>query len=176
MTDSFRFGRPDLVVRHMPPGSAVIFRDYRATDRKEQADILAGACRRQGVLLLIGADFRMARQTGAAGVHIPSRFRPHYPCPEKIPSDMIVSMSAHSQEDLHTAAATGASIAILSPVFKTASHAGAVPLGPGKFRAMAEESPLPVLALGGVNENNARLLAGRNVAGFAAIGAFTGLA
>jgi len=48
------------------------------------------------------------------------------------------------------------------------------PLGLKRFKEIAAQSPLPVLALGGVDAQNAGQLAGENVAGLGAIGAFCG--
>jgi thiamine monophosphate synthase len=84
----------------------------------------------------------------------------------------LLTAACHDASELARAAAIGADLALLSPAFATASHPGAEDLGPARFRALAAGSPLPLLALGGVDGDNARLLAGRNVAGIAAIGAF----
>ena len=118
--------------------------------------------------LIVGADFALARKIGAEGVHLPRWFSPSAPLPE----DMTVTASAHNAAELFRASTLGAALALLSPAFATASHPGADSLGATRFRALAASSPLPVLALGGADETNAPLLAGPNVAGLAAIGAF----
>jgi thiamine-phosphate pyrophosphorylase len=68
----------------------------------------------------------------------------------------------------------GADAALVGPVFATASHPGARPLGPLLFAALARLSPLPVYALGGIEETTARRLKAAGAQGFAAIGAFAG--
>ena len=119
-------------------------------------------------MLLVGADIGLAAQIGAKGVHFPNWFRPQ----NDVPDDMIVSAACHDEAELNAAKALGAHIALLSPAFPTRSHPEAPPLGPAMFRSLAKSSPLPVLGLGGVDERNADQLAGPNVAGIAAIGAF----
>ena len=169
MTDRRRVSDPLSVVNALPKGAAVILRDYDLLERAALASELAGLCAHREVSLLIGADPAIARQVGAKGVHLPSWFRVR----NELPKNMIISAACHGAADLQKAAASGADIAFLSPVFATKSHPDAPALGPLRFRQLAARSPLPVLALGGVMEKNANRLAGPNVAGLAAIGAFT---
>ncbi len=89
-----------------------------------------------------------------------------------LPFGLAVSASCHNIEDIEAAAAIGVPIIFLSPVFATSSHPRANFLGQEKFLKLAAQSPLPVLALGGVDERNAALLKGPRVAGIGAIGAF----
>ena len=84
----------------------------------------------------------------------------------------LLTAACHNAEELAIARALGANLAFLSPVFPTQSHPYAEHLGPGRVKALAAASTLPVLALGGIGEGNAQLLAGKNVAGLAAIGSF----
>jgi thiamine-phosphate pyrophosphorylase len=88
---------------------------------------------------------------------------------------LIITAACHSPQEIALARAMGADLVFLSPVFATTSHPGAPVLGALEFKRLAAKSPVPVLALGGVDAANARLLAAPNVAGFGAIGAFSGL-
>ena len=47
---------------------------------------------------------------------------------------------------------------MLSPVFATRSHPGTAGLGPTRFRLMAAQACLPVIALGGLNARTAKRL------------------
>ena len=47
---------------------------------------------------------------------------------------------------------------LLSPVFATRSHPGGGTLGPVRFRLLARQARLPVIALGGMNAAKARAL------------------
>ncbi len=108
----------------------------------------AGLCRRAGAKLLINSDLELARRLGA-GVHLNSAqlagltARPDAPW---------VGASCHDAGELARAAALGADLALLSPVLPTASHPGAPTLGWPVFEALARGCPLPVYALGGLNE------------------------
>ena len=61
--------------------------------------------------------------------------------------------SCHSREELEKAAALGADFAVLSPVLPTASHPGEAALGWEKFAAWVQACPIPVYALGGMQEH-----------------------
>ncbi len=219
MTDRRRIPNPEPILRAMPAGSAVIYRDYDDPHREATARRFQAICAVRGVVFLVAGDAALAERVGADGVHWPARFpslekegreRPAAPsrpasreregsycepliARETLPfpqgrlrqhdivresprfsreGGLIITAAAHSAADLNRAASLGARLALLSPVFPTESHPGAEHLGAARFKALAAAAPLPVLALGGADETNARRLAGRNVAGIAAIGAF----
>ncbi|MFN0023363.1 MAG: thiamine phosphate synthase [Parvularculaceae bacterium] len=167
LTDRRRIANPEPVLRALPPGSAVIYRDYDDPRREACARRYRAICSGRGVLFLVAGNAALAARVGADGVHWPASGSP---IPN--PQSRLVTVSCHTARELEAAAAMGAHLAFLSPVFPTQSHPGAEHLGPARFRALAAGALLPVLALGGVTESNAALLGGKNVAGIAAIGAF----
>ncbi|MFN3959192.1 MAG: thiamine phosphate synthase [Parvularculaceae bacterium] len=169
MTDGRRIADPEPVLRALPAGSAVIFRDYDHSRRAAIARRFLSICRGRGVLFLVAGDQRLAAAVGADGVHWPAGGRT---ADVRARAPGLVSVACHGAADLARARRLGADVALLSPVFPTRSHQEAEHLGPARFLAIAAASPLPVLALGGVDATNAALLDGRNVAGLAAIGAF----
>ena len=156
------------MVSALPRGAAVILRDYESKDRAAQAAQLHSICAARGVFLLIGADPALAEEIGADGVHFPAWFKG----PLRAPPGAIKTISCHSAAEIRRLAKNEIDAVLLSPAFPTASHPDATALGAVKFRQLAASSPAPVLALGGVDEANASQLAGANVAGIAAIGAF----
>lgn len=168
LTDRRRIANPEPVLRALPAGAAVVYRDYDDARREAVARRVASLCRARRLLFIVGGDIALARRVGADGVHYPSRMLGAI---EHAPG-LIVSAACHDPDQLQIAHRRGAQVAFLSPVFATASHPGAEHLGPARCKAIAAASPLPVLALGGVDETNAGQLMARNVVGFCAIGAF----
>ncbi len=166
LTDRALAPEPETIIGALPPGAAVILRDYEAPHRAALAQRLKAVCATHGILFLVGADLTLANNLGADGVHFPS-WTDIRPAP-----GMIATAACHSALELEKAAAAGAQLAFLSPVFATQSHPGEQTLGAALFKSIARTSPLPVLALGGVDETNASQLAGRNVTGLAAISGF----
>ena len=64
----------------------------------------------------------------------------------------VVGVSAHAPDEIAQAAASGASYALFSPVYRTSSHPDAAPAGLARLGAACEAAPeaFPVLALGGL--------------------------
>ncbi|MEM8772334.1 MAG: thiamine phosphate synthase [Pseudomonadota bacterium] len=170
LTDADRIAAPEPVIRAMPEGAAVILRDYSMPRRGAYAARLRALCARYGLIFLVGADIALAKKVRANGVHLPS-----WALHEKSPdlAGLIVTAACHDEADLRLAAQRGADAVYISPVFPTQSHPSAGTLGPERLKALAGVSTPPVMALGGVDQTNAALLAHRNVVGFGAIGAFS---
>ncbi|MCB2101969.1 MAG: thiamine phosphate synthase [Rhodobacterales bacterium] len=169
MTDPARLADPVAAVRRLPRGAAVILRHYDDPDRAALARALAALCRARGLVLLVAGDARLARAVGAGGLHLPEGMVAAPGWRGLVRSGWLVTAAAHSPAALACAARAGAHAALLSPVFPTASHPGAVALGPLRFCRLAGRAPLPVHALGGVDDPGAARLAGARCAGFAAI-------
>ena len=73
--------------------------------------------------------------------------------------DMLRLATAHDRNELAAATAAGVDGVFLSPVFPTRSHPEARPLGIHGFHALARQSSIPVIALGGMTPARARELA-----------------
>jgi thiamine-phosphate pyrophosphorylase len=145
MTDE-RLGErlPDAVAR-LPDGAGIVFRHYRLaeTDRRALFDAVRAA--HPGLLLLAGPA-RLAEIWGADGSH--GRHRG------------AVTAPAHDLGEIRAAEALGATAIFLSPVYATRSHPGAPALGAKGFAALAAQTDLPAIALGGMNAERAKRLAG----------------
>jgi len=164
-----------LILRALPRGAAVIYRDYDDPRRAAIARRYLSICRTRGLPFLVAGDPGLARAIGADGVHLPARMLKEAPRLSlgRGESALLLTVSCHDAGELARAGEIGADLALLSPAFPTQSHPDTEHLGAARFRALAAAARLPVLALGGVDAANAGALAGRNVAGFAAIGAFS---
>ena len=105
-------------------------------------------CHSHGARVLVNGDIRLARQTGADGVHLQSN---QYIGLDNSPvDDMLWAASCHNRAELQRAAQLGADFAVLSPVLPTQSHPGAPTLGWEGFAAACRDLPMPVYALGGM--------------------------
>ncbi len=173
VTDAKRLPDPLGAAARLPPGSAILLRDYELAERAALAERLAVVARRHGLKLLIGGNAELAIRVGAAGVHF-SEARASEARRWRHRKNWLITVASHSRAALRSAALSGADAALLSPVFSTESHPGQAPLGAAGFTLLASRAALPVYALGGIDENNAARLLHSPAAGIAAIGAFAG--
>lgn len=114
----------------------------------------------------VGATVISARSPlyGASGVHLPAD-------PSAVaPGDLPWGRSCHSANDVHVAAAAGASWATLGPFAPTTTKPGYVPIDHEEF-ARAGSAGIPVYALGGITPDNAAAAIGAGADGLAVMGA-----
>lgn len=121
--------------------------------------------------LIVHSQADVAQAVAADGVHVAAGSIGELPAMRAWLQDTRMSLSAscHSAEELQRAHAAGADFALLSPVFATTSHPDSAVLGSRGFKALAAASPLPVIALGGIDLTNRRQLTGFGVAVIRAI-------
>ncbi|MBX7458494.1 thiamine phosphate synthase [Qipengyuania sp. 1NDH17] len=129
----------------LPRGSGFVFRHYHldADERRERYQDLSSIARSRAHTVLLSR----ANGWGEDGTYGAQRH-----------SDGMWLATAHNGDEIARAVGNGADGIFLSPVFPTASHPGAAHLGVHGFHVLAQQSPLPVIALGGMNHERAREL------------------
>jgi thiamine-phosphate pyrophosphorylase len=144
-------------LERLPRGGGIVFRHYSLPreERRRLFERVRGVARSRGLTLLVAG----APLPGADGVH-------------GRPGRGIRSRSAHNLRELKAAERAGADLVFLSPVFPTQSHPGRAALGPRRFALIAHQARVKVIALGGMDEERARLLGGAY--GWAGIDAWSG--
>lgn len=170
MTDAERLIDPVRAVKRLPPGSIVILRDYDHADRLMLAKKIHDACRTTGCWFLVAGDEGLARQVGADGLHLPE----HMLSGGQVNRGgfHIITAACHSRRALRRAHNMGIDLALVSPVFTTASGAEKTPLGVHGLARLISGAQIPVAALGGINHRTAKRLRGLKIAAIAAISAF----
>jgi thiamine-phosphate pyrophosphorylase len=134
----------DAIAR-LPEGAGIVFRHYSLGEAERRAlfdRVLQAA---PGPVLLAGPAERALAWAadGSHGRH-----------------EGATSAPAHNLAEIRAAEAAGAALVFLSPVFATRSHPDAPLLGPNGFAALAGQTSLPVIALGGMNATRAETLSG----------------
>lgn len=104
-----------------------------------------------GACVLVNGDVQLAQLSGADGVHFTGKQL--MACTAK-PEMTWCATSCHSTEELLHAGRMGFDFALLSPVLPTLSHPGIPHLGWHKFADMVADTPLPVYALGGLQQDD----------------------
>lgn len=141
----------ERAIAGLPRGSGLIFRHYHLSPaaRRARFDVLKHKARKLGHVVVLAADARTARLWGADGIYgAPDRMR-------RAPG-LLRLATVHTLREIAAAHSVDADAVLLSPVFTTASHPGAVFLGPVRWRLLAARARVPVIALGGMTAHRAR--------------------
>ncbi|HSK73131.1 MAG TPA: thiamine phosphate synthase [Pyrinomonadaceae bacterium] len=118
--------------------------------------------------LLINDRADIALAAGADGVHLTSVSIPTNIIRRNFPENFIIGVSAHSLEKAENAKEQGADFVTFSPIFFTPNKGE--PQGLENLRKVCEKlKPFPVVALGGIDENNYKTVLQSGASGFAAI-------
>jgi thiamine-phosphate pyrophosphorylase len=128
--------------------------------------------------LLINSRTDIALAVGADGVHLrsddisPQEVKKIWLRGAGTPArDPLIAVSCHSCEEIQTAAEAAATFAVFAPVFEKKDAPDSSPTGLAQLE-QACRAPIPVVALGGVNVENAQACLEAGAVGIAAIRLF----
>jgi thiamine-phosphate pyrophosphorylase len=135
--------------------------------------MLSSEARRLGVTLLLNGRPDIALAGGAGGVHLPSEGLPVAGVRREFPRPFLVVRSCHGLREVMAAAEEGADAVTLGPIFATPSKLRyGNPLGLPALADACLRSPVPVIAVGGIGEEQLRQVREAGAAGAAAIRLF----
>lgn len=123
--------------------------------------------------VVINDRIDVALAAGAAGVHLSTKSMSADVVRAAVGGDFVVGVSTHSEMDVVAAVAGGVDYVVCGPAYESTptNRKGAV-LGPNAIADIAAASPIPVLALGGIDEISAHAVLRGSDAGVAAIRLF----
>ena len=133
--------------------------------------------RPHGARVLVNDRLDIAMAAGADGVHlrvssIPTREARDLATKKGL-NDFLIGASTHSIAEARLAVDGGADFIVCGPVYNTASkQAYGPPLGLEHLAEICDATPIPAVALGGINLSNYRETLRRGAAGIAAISFF----
>lgn len=127
---------------------------------------------RAGAKLLLNGDPSLLTYFSEAdGLHLPSRYLA-YLSQRPVPEHKLFGCAVHSAEALVEALSLSPDYVVLSPIQKTQTHPEAEALGWARAQALIEDYPVPVFALGGLQETDLALAKQHGFQGIAAISAW----
>lgn len=150
LSDERNDARLEAALRDLPEGSGFIFRHYHleSQERRTRFDTLAKIARERSHTAILSGSAEDARECGADGMYGPL---------ERLGdvNGLLRLATAHDAAELEVANEARADGVFLSPVFPTRSHLGGTTLGAMGFHILAQQSTVPVIALGGMNAERA---------------------
>lgn len=152
-------------------------KDLDARSLVELARFAVAETRATSARVLVNDRLDVALAANAAGVHLGEKSLPleivteWRRCVGRL--DFLIGVSCHSLDSARAAERGGADYIFFGPVFATPSKAAfGAPQGIERLREVSASVGIPVLAIGGVNLENARASITAGAAGIAAIRLF----
>ena len=154
--------------------SCVQLREKGCSTREfmDEARLLKALLAGTGVPLFINDRLDVALAVGADGVHLGQNDLPIADARRLVGNRMIIGISAESVADAIRAEAEGADYIGASPVFTTSTKTDtAPPLGLDGLRAIRRAVQLPLVAIGGIDADNASQVLRAGADGLAVVSA-----
>lgn len=135
----------------------------------ERAEPMCALAKQLGVPVVINDDPEVARALDADGVHLGQGDMPIEAARSILGPGKCIGVSAGTVEEALEAARSGADYIGVGAVFQTQSKSDAEPIALETVRKITELVNIPVVAIGGINEQTLPLLEGSGVSGIAVI-------
>jgi len=164
-----------MIERAVAAGIDLIQIRERELSARELLALAAAAVKRArgtATRILINDRLDVALAAQADGIHLPTHGLPVADVRQRYP-ELLVGASTHNLEELRRAEEGGADFVVFGPVYETPSKKKyGAPVGLAALAEAARDARIPVLALGGLKEENAAACLAAGAAGLAAISLF----
>ena len=137
----------------------------------EEAKELQALCRERGVPFLVNDNVEIAREMNADGVHVGQSDMEALDVRAILGPDKILGVSAQTVEQAVLAEKHGADYLGVGAVFPTGSKDDADDVSYDTLKAICQAVSIPVVAIGGITQQNVEKLAGSGICGVAVISA-----
>ena len=137
--------------------------------REKQMD--EALCRAHHIPFVINDHVEIAKAIQADGVHVGQSDMEALDVRRLLGEEAIIGVSAETVEQALLAQAHGADYLGVGAVFPTGSKDDAADVSMETLRAICEAVDIPVIAIGGISEDNVGQLAGSGICGIAVISA-----
>ena len=137
----------------------------------QEARQIQQLCRRFGVPLIINDSIEVALAVDADGVHLGQDDANAAQARQLLGKDKIIGVSAHNVQEALQAVQDGADYLGSGAVFGSGTKTNVSTLPMQTLREICSAVPIPVVAIGGITEQNLQQLSGTGIAGAAVVSA-----
>ena len=148
--------------------TTLIFRNYNQQIDEKLILTIKKYCKKRGNKFLISNNIKLAIKLNLDGAYIPSFNKETKHLSFSSKKNFILLGSAHNINEIRTKELQGINAIFVSSLFKKNKNY----LGLNKFKLLSSFSSKPLVALGGLSEDNLKKLSLTNCIGFAGISFF----
>lgn len=155
--------------------TAFQFREKGSSNLDEAAKVKLGReikqlCKSYGVPLFVDDDVKLAQHIHADGIHVGQKDQRIEQVLAEVGNQMMVGYSCNTTEQVAHANKLPVDYIGVGPIYPTNSKADADPaIGPQQLQELVRLSKHPVVAIGGINDQNISEVANTHCAGAAVI-------
>ena len=146
----------------------IIYRNYDKSIDVKKILILKNFCKKKGNKLFLSNNIKKALELNLDGAYLPSFNKNYKHLSFNFKKKFVLLGSAHSIKEIKIKEKQGISSIFISSIFKKNSNY----LGLNRFKNLQNFTKSKVIALGGINNKNIRLLKLTKVSGFSGISFF----
>jgi len=146
----------------------IIYRNYNKEIDFKKILLLKNFCKKRGNKLFLSNNIKKALELNLDGAYLPSFNKNYKHLSFNFKKDFTLIGSAHSVKEIKIKERQGTSSIFISSIFKKNLNY----LGLNKFRILQNYTRSKVIALGGINDKNVKLLSLTKVSGFSGISFF----
>lgn len=128
-------------------------------------------CKQYQVPFIVNDNVEIAKDMHADGIHVGQSDMEALDVRKALGNDVILGVSAQTVEQAKKAEAHGADYLGVGAVFPTGSKDDAEDVNYETLKAICEAVSIPVIAIGGITQDNVKELAGSGIVGIAVISA-----
>ena len=146
-------------------------KDLTEEEFLEEAKKIQQLCKKYRVPFIINDNVKLAKEIDADGVHVGQSDMEALDVRAQLGEDKIIGVSARTVEQALLAEKHGADYLGVGAVFPTSSKDDAAEVPHETLKAICEAVSIPVIAIGGITQENVSSLAGNGICGIAVISA-----
>ena len=151
-------GHEEVVLAAIRGGAGVVQLREKALSLKDIYPValrLRDITRDAGVVFIVNDSVELAMAVEADGVYLGQGDMPVGIARKLLGEGRLIGISTHSLEEALTAEADGADYIGFGPIYKTSTKDSGTPKGPEGLRAIREKINIPIVAIGGIDAENA---------------------